>query len=63
MESNRSVSAETTQTIHNEYGDVFTGIRCFKGTFSLPVKDDINPYQTSPRHIVYAVQESLKPGK
>ena len=33
-EANRAVSAETTIKIQGEYGDVFRGIGCFKGTFS-----------------------------
>ena len=33
-EANRVVSAETTLKIHNEYSNVFTGGRYFKGTFS-----------------------------
>ena len=32
-------SAETTQEINNEYSDMFIGIGCFKGTFSLQIKD------------------------
>ena len=42
MEADSATSVETTQEIHNEYINVFTEIGCFKGTFSLQVKDDIN---------------------
>ena len=56
MEAYRGVSVETTLKIHDEYSDVFTGIGCFKGTFSLQVKDDVKAYQVQLRHI--AVQES-----
>ena len=49
MEADRAASAETTQTIHNEYSDVSTGIFCFKGIFSLQVKDDVKPYQVPSR--------------
>ena len=37
METDRVESAETTQKIHIEYNDGFTGIMCFKGSFSLQV--------------------------
>ena len=60
MEANKWASAGTTQTIHNEYSNVFTGIGCFKGTFSLQVKEDKTPCQVLPRPVVYALQEPLK---
>ena len=34
-----------TQKIYNEFGDVFTGIECFDGTFRLQVKEGSWPYQ------------------
>ena len=43
METDRAASAKTME-MHNECNDVFTGIGCFKGTFSLQVSDDANPY-------------------
>ena len=30
---NRAASAKTMLKVHNEYSNMFTGIRCFKGTF------------------------------
>ena len=56
----REVSAKTTSKMHKGYSDVFAQIECFKGTFTLQVKDDVNLYQVSLRHIVYATQELLK---
>ena len=37
-------NAETTITVLDEFNDVFTGIGCFKGTFSLQDKFDAKPY-------------------
>ena len=49
-----------TQIIHNTYGDVFNGIGCFEGTFSLQLKPDSKPYQVPPRHMAYALQKPFK---
>ena len=46
MEANREVNAKTSG-MHEKYGDVFTGIGCLKGTFSLLVKEDAKPYKVS----------------
>ena len=59
MEANKAASAETTQTIHNEYSDIYAGIVCFRGTFSLHVKDDVRHCQMLPRCIAYALQVPL----
>ena len=37
-ESDKRKSAEVTQQIHKEFEDVFNGIRCLEGTFSLQLK-------------------------
>ena len=39
---------------------MFNGIGCFKGTFPSWLKDDVKPYQVSPRNVAYALQESFK---
>ena len=57
MEFNRATGAKTTMKIHNKFSDVFTGILCFKGTFSLKIKEDTQPYQVLPRDVTYALQE------
>ena len=49
-----------TQKIHNAYSDIFTGIVCFEGPFSLQLKPDSKPYQAPPRHMVYALQKPFK---
>ena len=49
-----------TQDIHNRFGNVFNGIGCFEGTFSLQLKPDSKPYQAPPRHVGYVLQEPFK---
>ena len=41
VERNADIKASTelTQEAHDECKDVFTGIKCFKGTFSLQVRE------------------------
>ena len=48
------------QSIHTKFGDVFNGIGCFEGTFSLQLKADSKPYQAPPRHVAYALQKPFK---
>ena len=57
MQANKVVNGETTQKIYNEYRNVLTGIECFKGNFSLQVRDDTKPYQVLPRHVAYTLHE------
>ena len=40
--------------------DVFTGIGCFKGTFSLQVIDNVKGYKVLPMYVTYALQEPFK---
>ena len=49
-----------TQKIHNTYGDVFNGIGCFEGTFSLQLKPSSKPYEVPPRNEAYALQKLFK---
>ena len=39
---------KTTQKMHNDYSDVSTGIWCFKGIFSLHIKEKAKQYQMQP---------------
>ena len=55
-EVDRRKSDVMTQNIHNTFGDVFNGIGCFKGTFSLQLKPNSKPYQLQPRHVAYMLQ-------
>ena len=47
-------------SIHNKLKDVFMGTVCFKGTFSLMVKDEAKPYLVSQRHVAYTINNHLK---
>ena len=49
-----------TQKIHDTFGDIFNGIGCFKGTFSLQLKPDSKPYQAPPRYVAYVLQKPFK---
>ena len=48
------------QKIYNTFGDIFNGIGCFKGTFSLQLKPDSKSYQAPPRYVVYMLQKPFK---
>ena len=58
-EANRVASAETTLNMHDNFSDIFPWIGCFKGTFTIQVKDDVKPYQVLPSHVANALQQSL----
>ena len=59
-DTDKNKSAAMTQRIHEMYGEVFNGIGCFKGTFSLQLKLDSMPYHMLPRCITYALQKPFK---
>ena len=48
------------QRMHNMFDNVFNGIGCFKGTFSLQLKPESKPYQVSLRHVAYMLQKPFK---
>ena len=58
--ANKKQSSEMTQKIHNRFGNVFNGIGCFEGTFSLQLKPDSKPYQAPPRHVAYELQKPFR---
>ena len=60
VEADKRKSIKLMQKIHNTFGDVFNGIGCFKGTFSLQLKPDSKPYQAPPRHVAYVLQKLFK---
>ena len=60
VDADKGKSSDMTQKIHNMFGDVFNGIGCFKGTFSLQLKPDSKPYQMPPRHVAYVLQKPIK---
>ena len=49
-----------TQKIHNTFRDVFNGIGCFEGTFSLQLKPNSKLYQAPPGHVAYVLQNLFK---
>ena len=55
--SDKNASIEVTKQLQKECEDVFTGIGCFHGMFSLQVKPDSKIYQMPPWHIAYAPQK------
>ena len=58
--TDRATSAETATKIHNEFNNMFTGIGCFMGTFSLKSNDDTKPYQVPPRYVTNVLQGPFK---
>ena len=59
-DADKSKSNTMTHRIHENFGDMFKGIGCFKDTFSLQIKLDSKPYQVPPRCIAYALQKLFK---
>ena len=57
IEVGKRKSIELTQRIYNLFDNVFNGIGCFEGTFSLQLKPDSKPYQAPPRCVAYALQK------
>ena len=46
--------------IYNVFDNVFNGIGCFEGTFSLQLTPDSKPYQAPPRCVAYMLQKLFK---
>ena len=59
-DANKRKSSKMMQKINNRFGNIFNGIGCFKGTFSLQLKPDSKPYQGPSRCIAYALQKPFK---
>ena len=60
VDADKRSSIAMMQRIHTRFGDVFNGIGCFEGTFSLQLKPDSKPYQAPPMCVAYALQEPFK---
>ena len=45
VDADKRSSSNMMQSIHMRFGDIFNGIGCFKGTFSLQLKPDSKQYQ------------------
>ena len=57
----KNKSSTMTQRIHEIFGNIFNGIGCFKGTFSLQLKPDSKPYQVLTKaYVAYALQKPFK---
>ena len=54
------MSETITNRIHIEYNNLFFGIGCFQGTFSLQVTEGSHPYQVPRKRVAYTVQKPLK---
>ena len=52
-EAGRKACVKITLQLQKECQDVFSGVGCTDGTFSLQVKSDSKLYQAPPRHVVY----------
>ena len=48
------------QKIYKTFGNVFNGVGCFEGTFSLQRKPDSKPYQAPLRLMAYVPQKPFK---
>ena len=57
-----AASAKIIKALHKELYDVFSGIGCFRGTFSLYVKKGMKPYQATTQagriHLTEAIQSA-----
>ena len=60
QDNDKRPSAEITQLLQRDSEDVFSGIGCFDGMFSLQVKLDSKPYQAHLRHAAYVLQKPFK---
>ena len=60
QDNDKRPSAEITQQLQRDIKDVFTGIGCFDGMFSLQVKPDSKPYQEPLRCFADALQKPFK---
>ena len=48
------------QLIYKDFDNVFNGIGCFEGTFSLQLRPDSKPYHAPPRCVAYALQKPFQ---
>ena len=59
-DADKRKSKEMMQKIHDTFDNIFNGIGCFEGTFSLQLKPDSKPYQAPPRCVAYVLQKPFK---
>lgn len=59
--SHKSKSGNTnSESILNQYSDLFEGVGCFKGECSIKLKSDCNPVVHAPRKVPLALKSRLK---
>ena len=59
-DADKKASDEITKQLQKEFKDVFKGIGCFDGKFSLQDKPDSKPFQVCWKHIAYSLQQPFK---
>ena len=59
-DADKRKSSAMMQKIHKTFDNIFNGIVCFKGTFSLHLMPNSKPYQAPPRYVTYALQKPFK---
>ena len=57
IDADQRKSSAMMQKICKTFGNVFNGIGCFEGAFSLQLKPDSKPYQVPPKDVAYALQK------
>ena len=60
IEVNMVANVKIAQMMHNGYSNIFTRMGCFKGMFSLQMKEDAKPYQLLSSYVAYALKEPFK---
>ena len=60
IDADKRKSSTMMQKIHKTFGNIFNGIGCFKGTFSLQLKPNSKPYQMPPKCVAYVLQKLFK---
>ena len=58
--TDKRASEVLTNKIHNEFSDVFSGIGCIEGSFTLQGKEISQQYHVPSRRVAYTLQEALK---
>ena len=59
-DENMKVSDKLPHSIHQEFAEVFSGIRYSKGKLSFQEKDSMKPSQVTLSHVAYALQGPFK---
>ena len=60
IKADKRKSSKLTQRVRNIFDNIFNGIGCFEGTFSLQLKPNGKPYQVPLRHVAYVLWKLFK---